>query len=123
MKSSSFKFAERSNRWLSSLQWRRDHTVGARFLSSGNFRGGSDIVVRHHQLHPPPAAAFSLMTICRLFNRERDDGPLDYCIDSVLEERLLPADLLQGEFAASFIEFFVYTLVFRCFSIVLAPGP
>ena len=32
----------------------------------------------------------------RLFNRERDDGLLDFRIDAVFEERLLPADLLLG---------------------------
>ena len=46
------------------------------------------------------------LSISRLFNRERDDGLLDFRIDAVLDERLLPADLLQGEFAARFIEFF-----------------
>ena len=46
------------------------------------------------------------LTISRLFNRERDDGLLDFRCDAVFEEGLLPADLLQGEFAARFIEFF-----------------
>jgi hypothetical protein len=42
----------------------------------------------------------------RLFNRECDDGLLDLLIDAVLEEKLLPADLLQGEFAVRFTQFF-----------------
>ena len=37
---------------------------------------------------------------------ERDDGLLDLLIDAVLDDGFLPADLLQGEFAARFIEFF-----------------